>query len=767
MFTHYLKIAFRNLFKYKTQTVVSILGLAVGFTAFSFTLSWIRYEMSYDSHNPDRDRIFRVVRVDSTQIEHISSFVPDPLAQYLPMAYPEIEAATFVKANTGLFLVNDGKDSIGDVKFLMTDCSFFRVFYPEIKLSFPDPMPDLPEKVYAYSASFNKKISKYKTEKSVNFLGIVPDRDFHSNVPYEQIQFIKQPSPNDTNCPWCAARSGALYIRLHKNADINKLSEKLKSMEVESEDRTLYFTFNVFPLKEARYKVPDTKANIKFAHLKIFAIVSLLVIFCGLFNYIMLFVNRIKLRSRELALRKISASTNVQLIVLLITEFLIVLLLSLLIGGILTEWLFPQFLKLSQIDAPKSFFIIEAVFYSIGIVICSILAVIVPAFYFMKRSVRENIQPETKSFGGIKNIFTLSSLFVQLVVGVLMIFCTLVFLTQLYFLNNTDIGLNRKNVATVAGLPIAKSELKSLPNIENAIHFSQEFLPKRSSATVSITSDEGTPDEQTHNYELYRVDGADFLDFFEIKLIKGRNLHLYETNACLINETASKILGGEAAIGKKLEREIVGIIPDLKTNSPLLSVQPAIYIAWDEQTTKNFSNYFAYRFAEGKRYETEQALQNIIDNYGQNKYPVQFLYMDDEFSNYTKSERYLFILLSIMTAVAILIAVFGIYSIITLACSQRRKEIAIRKVNGARVREIFILFFKEYFLATIIACIVAFPVGYLIMQRWLEQYVRRISIEFWMFASVLVLIIVVVFLSIFFRVWKAANENPAEVVKAE
>ena len=124
-------------------------------------------------------------------------------------------------------------------------------------------------------------------------------------------------------------------------------------------------------------------------------------------------------------------------------------------------------------------------------------------------------------------------------------------------------------------------------------------------------------------------------------------------------------------------------------------------------------------------------------------------------------------LVSTMTGVAILIAVFGIYSMITLACNQRRKEMAIRKVNGAKAKEILALFFRQYFAVTEAACAVAFPVGVHVMQRWLEQYTRRVSMEWWLFAGVFVLVVAIVFISMAFRVWKAANENPAEVVKSE
>ncbi|HUI32432.1 MAG TPA: FtsX-like permease family protein, partial [Dysgonamonadaceae bacterium] len=141
--------------------------------------------------------------------------------------------------------------------------------------------------------------------------------------------------------------------------------------------------------------------------------------------------------------------------------------------------------------------------------------------------------------------------------------------------------------------------------------------------------------------------------------------------------------------------------------------------------------------------------------------------MEEIYAEYSKSERYLLILLSIMTGVAIAIAVFGTYSVITLACQRRRKEIAIRKVNGANVLEILLLFLREYFLITVVACVVAFPIGAFLMQQWLEQYVRRVSMEWWLFVGLFLLMLLLVLASVLFQVVRAAKQNPAEVVKSE
>ncbi|MDD2727366.1 MAG: FtsX-like permease family protein, partial [Proteiniphilum sp.] len=175
---------------------------------------------------------------------------------------------------------------------------------------------------------------------------------------------------------------------------------------------------------------------------------------------------------------------------------------------------------------------------------------------------------------------------------------------------------------------------------------------------------------------------------------------------------------------------------------------------------------FAYRYSEGQREATEQEIKRLAAEKFDNRH-LWIDNMEDIYASYTRSERYLLILLSIMTGLAILIALFGAYSIITLACRRRRKEIAIRKVNGATVREILQLFLREYLLITLLACLVAFPAGVLVMQRWLEQYTRRVSMEWWLFAALFLLMVLLVLASVLLQVVRAARQNPAVVVKSE
>jgi len=765
MVLYYLRVAWRNLLKYKAQSFISIMGLAIGFMAFSFTMSWISFEDTYDSFNPDADRIYQVVKVDPKLPGGIQKTTPEPLPLYLESSFPEVEAATSAYAYKGFFYFNSQKDSIADCYQIITDTSFFNVFYADNKPLIKHPIPS---DVFYATESMMQRLKAVGEDPIPFFSGSIPDRSYHSNVPFDVIQIRPRRPRKEDDCDWC--RSHAItFLKVKEGVDVNALAKKMSHIEVENSQQGI-MSFQLIPLRKAHYQIPSEETVIQFNHLKIFAAVSLMVIFCGLFNYLMLFVNRINMRGKELALRKVNASSDKQLLLMLMTEFLLVLLISLFIGGLLTECLYPSFLKLSMIEAPRSYFMLEALLYGCSIAIISIVTVFFPIRLLMKRSIRENIQPETKVFGGIQNRFTVISLLIQLIFGVLLLFCSVVFYMQLRNLNRVDIGFDRFNINTIqswsGAVPI--DEIRKIKGVEEVMPFFPIFLPRggRSSFNISETGDKKFPEEV--EFEIFNVNGPDFTQFFSIPILSGRNLREGIEEECLINETAKRLLGYDDPVGKKLQNWlIVGVIPDLYIDSPLLPVLPGVYRSQQSKEPDNggLSSFYVYRYSPDNRIETEQAILAVFAKNGVTK-GVTILNMDDVYTNYTKSERYLLVLLGLMTLVALLIVTFGVYSMITFSCNQRRKEIAIRKVNGARIAEIFMLFIKQYVFVTVLACIIAFPIGVYVMQRWLEQYVCRIYLEWWIFVSVFSLVLLIVIGGILSKLYQAASENPAETVKS-
>lgn len=247
-----------------------------------------------------------------------------------------------------------------------------------------------------------------------------------------------------------------------------------------------------------------------------------------------------------------------------------------------------------------------------------------------------------------------------------------------------------------------------------------------------------------------------------------------ETDKVILNETAVKFLGMTDPIGKNLYlnegnvKTIIGIVRDFHITAPTIPVNPIMLIG-----NHGFSHKFwggrgdiLVKFHEGKWKE----LKNEIENLFSQSYPTtryKFVNVEEGYEEYLKSEKVLMKLISFVSMVCILITIFGIFSLITLSCEQRRKEIAVRKVNGATAKNIMTMFIKEYMLLLIFASTIAFPIGYVLMNHWLESYVRRTSINLWIYTTIFAGIAIIILLCIGWRVWQAAQQNPAEVIKSE
>ncbi len=776
MILHYLKIAWRNIPKYKTQSIISIVGLAIGFTAFSFTMSWIRYETGYDSHNPNADQIYCVEELGS-----IYNSTSLGLTNYLRENFPEVEAACNVFSSQIILteeqIKSEWEQYVNDYRFsVSTDTAFFSVFYPDIKVKYPNPLPEkatILTKSIADKWNINPQMIGEVIE-SLDFtpIAIVNDKSLHSNVAFNHMD-VSIPTDEELEALQSLwdYHSGLTYFRLHKGASINKIVEALDNLQIPDEIEPR--SYKIYPLRKAHYLLSNDDANIKLETLKQFSIVALLVIISALLNYIMLFLTRIKARKREFALNKVNGASTKKILLLLTFEFLIILLGAIFVGGLLTELLFPAFSRFSMIIAPKSYFITSVLWYSSIIIVVSTITLLVFVYRFVQKSIHENITHKTNSAHIFKINFSQFAIFVQLFIGILLIFCTSVVFNQ-YHLMDQRVGYNRNGLMVYGTnndkFPI--SEIKKIPGIGDFIVNSESIFSwsngRQRTTELDITNQEGKTEK--HSLSIKFVD-TNFRAFLEIPLLQGRDMLPSDEKVYFANEKAAMELGGDPVGYTVYGTPIIGVIPNLQIESPLVAIEPILYLL-DSSDNIQMCNNITFRS------ENDSITKRVRDWFdkefpptdtgrGYSFYNYYHMNIDDNFKEFTKSERNLLALISLITVVAILIALFGIYSMVTLSCNQRRKEIAIRKVNGAKVKEIFALFFKEYFYITLFAAIVAFPIGSFIMQRWLEQYTRRVTLAWWLYAAVFILISFIVFASIFLRVRRAAKENPADVVKSE
>lgn len=772
MIQHYFKIAFRNILKYKTQSIISILGLAVGFTCFALANLWIHYEMTYDAYHEGADRMYILCKESVFGVNGYSTSMPYPASTLLKNDFPEVEAAcAYTRWGQETDVKADGR--VVRTCEMQADSCFMNMFnisvlsgsmdfmYSDEKIALTE---DVAMRLFGSVDVLGKEVKNYNDDTRT-ICAILANLN-HSNVTFGcwgQGEYFRK-WQND----WYNG-SFEIIIKLRKGTDPIAFQRKLAANETKADPRDPHGVFEnirLIPLDEYHYSSINRYKSFQFYYLILFSVAGALVILCSLFNYLSLFITRMRIRSREIELRKVCGSSIGGVVILLFIEYLYIILLSGILGMALVEMALPAFKKMSGVSGNIYG---ESLLYFVGILLLSLL-LLVP--FAIRRSHIRNT--------GNKYMLRKVSIAFQLAIGLLVTFCIIVMMKQIYYLTNTDLGWERKNIASINLLYPDKDfetiadKIKQFSCTKEVITEHCCLLPKSSGFSQSFKNWDGKEDGMKSIDMLSLWNCEKIVSFYNLQLLEGEMVKPTETNKIMINESAVKALGMSEPIGKKLYLDnrawtITGIIKDFHITAPTEPIQPYTLITEDILKNSGFSigkGQILIKFHDGKWKE----LKNRIDSIFTYEYPeVRYkLYnTEEEYTGYLKSEDTLIKLLSFIAIVCMLIAAFGIFSLVTLSCEQRRKEIAVRKVNGAAIKDILLMFVKEYMLLLIIASVIAFPVGYVLMKRWLENYVEQTVISAWIYFAIFGGIMIVIFACIGWRVWQAARQNPAEVIKSE
>ena len=787
MIKHCLKIAIRNLVKYKVQSAVSILGLAVGFVCFSLSLYWIHYEMTYDHFRQNADRIYMVRTNDEYTEGKISTRVPYSLAAYLAQHFPDIAVAAPFHLISERISVND---KYQDAVFSSADSAWMnlmdiRIIKGNRNFMLPKDNAEIAiteeaaKKWFRTEDPIGKEVKMLRRTKKI--CAIVQAENRHTNFPFD---FIGNPELGKT---WWYI-TWSILIKVKPDTDIEELESKINAnLPAELKQVTLTRKTGIeriilTPLSKLHYAKDfrdDKEAGITFQYIIYFSIAGILIITCALINYLTLFINRMRVRQREMALRMIHGANIRSLVSLLTVEFLLLLACAVTTGFLLIEICFPSFIELTGIDTAKSSLYGEA-FLFIGLISLIILTAIIGLLYILyHRSLHLSLRYNTGRSTGTQ--LRRGSIVLQLFVCLSFIGCTVLINQQLDYLRHRDLGLKIKNRGSFSVMgdmdytPLIR-KIKELPMITEVMQPDYYPIVSQLTAIGQFDNWEGLdiPIDTPVPVKLF-LGKEDFFRFYDITLLAGEwldDLSTYED--IIINESLARRMGWspQEAIGKHIIQSyitytIVGVVKDCHYGAPTLPIPHTGFLVGEQMGLMQRSAGILFKYKEGTWNECRKALEHF---YQTECSPENILRLNSEeevYNNYLRSEEMLTRLLSFASLVCILTAMFGIYSLVTLTCEQRRKEIAIRKVNGATVWSILFLFFREYLIMLCIAALFAFPITYVIIKQWILNYVRQVSISPLPFILILIGLALTVIAGISWRVWKAANENPAEVIKNE
>lgn len=806
MFRNYFKIALRNLLKQRVFSIVNILGLSFGMAASLIILNYLNFERSYDTFHDKADRIYRVPMqiTENGGATQTFAFTYPPVATSMLQDFPEVEAAVRWRGQGGVIQVGEDEQNYTEQGTLFfVDKSVFKVFsFPFAKGNAATALQGLNDivitestaKKYFGDAEPIGKTVHYRDE-DYTVSAVLKDVPQNSHIQFTILfnfdNYIHLVETNGgrirDNWGWSDYYT---YVLLKPGTDVAALqakmpafAERYKGADMKETNYTMQFDLE--PLKDIHLKSSydyEFPGNGNFKYLGFLAIAGALILIIAWINYINLSTARALDRSKEVGIRKVVGAFRHQLIRQFLAEALLVNVISVAIGIAIFQFSLPFFRELVGKDIPGfslmnwQFWLALAAMFAIG----SLLAGFYPAF------VMSSFRPIQVLKGGTiletgrsgKNLLRKVLVVGQFAAAIVLIAGVVGLYRQMQYMRQIDLGVNIDQTLVIQEVIFRDStallkvkslltELERQPGIVTAS--ASTDIPGKEVGNSTTFWKKGT-----HNEKRARTLGVDtkFIDNYGLKIIAGRefgeDFGTEQTNV-ILNETAVRILGFESpetAVGQQVtysdgDLTIVGVLKDYHQESLRNDYDPIVFYA----NTGTWS-FYSMKVNTGDMPKTLAAVEKTWKSYFPGS-PYQSFFLDDFYNAQYKADQQFNTILWSFTILAIIVACLGLLGLSAFTLSKKSKEISVRKVLGASAGQIVSLVTKEYFALILIACAVALPLSYILMQRWLETYVFRIHIGWWFFVLPILGIVLIAAVTVSWQSLRAAAANPADALRSE
>ncbi|NDV59568.1 ABC transporter permease [Bacteroides sp. 519] len=797
MLLHYIKNAFRNIVKYKLQSIINIIGISIGLISFIFGYQWFKYETSYDSFFPRSTDIYEIIGIE-TQTGKKTDRLPFVLIEALKRDFPEVEQIIPLYERFGSnFKVDERLLSEAEEEFI--DESFFEYFPPNVICGQQTGLGAKDEDLiitrsYAIKnfgspeEALNVKITGGYTDylEVVSVIDDYPENSMFHHVEafHTDVMTRKHAHHIPENLRW-KQNEVKLYVCLNTKSDKTKFKDKLVNYLVDNNYNT-GLQLEAVTLTAVRHTL-GTDHSFNINYIRIFVVATFILLVCVLFNFINLWVNNIYNRIKEMRLRHSIGAGRISLVFQLLMEVVIQFVFILILSCCLIELLLPLFIKVFDIKVETNYlwsnFLIT---YFISLLI--IILISLPSLLaFIRRSALQlSGGVQAHQIGFVRNV----GMIFQMGICVAFMFCALCISHQVYYMMNKDLGFKKNGliyfIMTNRDREATVREFESIPLITNftgagILRYSHEPY------VTNLVNWEGKPEDYKPNFQIIDAD-SEFVRTFELDIVEGEMFGTLELSKdryangkqVLINEEAARIIGIDNIVGGTIQRwngmmqngtflmkdiTVVGIIKNFQSASFRNPILPQII----EQVSNRYGSYtYFVRVPEDKENEGIKQIRAAFKKQALDVDPEPEIYtMNEIFSQLHKSEEgslRLFVLLAILS---VIISLFGIYSISYSTMQRRRKEVAVRKVMGGSTRNIIRMFICEYLRIVVVANILFIPFSWYFIHKWIQQFSYRAPIGWGELIIVIALSTLFVLLTILGHILKVSSENPAEVVKSE
>ena len=792
MIRNFFKVAYRSLLRNKGFSVINITGLAIGMSAAILILLWIQDELSYDEFHENKDRIYEAWnRVPFDGKLSLWNSVPAPLGPALEKDIPEVERTVRVTSYEGLL-------SVGDKKIVksghMVDTGFLQMF------SFPmlegDPttalngihslvLTEKTAKALFGNEEALGKIVKLENRDNFTVTGIVKDPPTNSRFDFEYLlprSYKKYGEGQDLG--W-SDNSTPTYVLLRPNANFAAVSAKIKDLKQKydgGEAKKIKWEYFIYPLKRWHLYssftngVEDNSGRIGFV--KLFGVIAGFILLIACINFMNLSTARSEKRAKEVGIRKSIGAQKSSLISQFIGESVFLAFLAGSIALLIVQVCLPAYNQLTYKSLSINYGNIYTWIGFIGFILFTgLLAGSYPAFFL------SSFQPVKVLKGTFKKANALVTprkvlVILQFTFAIVLIICTIIVKQQIDYARERKMGYNKDNLVyhfMTGDIPknyeLIKNELLSA-GIAKSITKTNSPITDRWSDGWGQSWEGKDPEDKTSFDRFLSDEGLG--NTVGLQFVQGRDFDLKkfptDSTGLIINESALKVMKFKDPIGKVvgdlgIDWRIVGVVKDFILTNPYEPINPLLICG----AKSRFMTFQVMQIKLNGGNGTAKNLSGaeaIFRKYNP-EYPFDVKFVDEAYAKNFEREKLQGTLAALFAGLTIFISCLGLFGLATYMAENRIKEIGIRKILGASVTGITTLLSKDFVKLVLISFLIATPLAWWGMEKWLQNYTYRVNVEWWVFALAGILSVVIALLTVSYQSIRAALGNPVNSLRAE
>ena len=794
MLANYLKIALRTLWKNKVYSGINVAGLSIGLACCLAIGLYILDELTYDRFNTHYDSIYRVVekQKQANGIYNVA-VTPGPLAATLTKDFPDVLQTTRVGRWSGI--LTQGRQAAEAENMFFVDPSFFSLFTFPLVLGNVNKVFLSPDEIIISESMAERFFGKNWTKTAIlgkpfnlnndhtlTLAGVVKNPPEHSHLQFDVLLPFRYLEQNDEWSMKWNSNSYHTYVRLRPETNLASFDEKIQLHLKRYADRNDAI-LSLQPLRDIYLKSnfdfqSDWGKRSNILYVRIFLTVGLIVLLIAIVNFINLATARASQRAREVGVRKTIGAQQSSLIVQFLGESFLLTTIAVAGALLLIQTLLPLFNSLADKNLNLPYQDVRFWGILLGLTVAvSLLTGLYPAFFL------SSFRP-ARVLKGVFTIRTGQTFRQSLVVGqfalsIVLAIATVVIYQQLNFIQTKKLGFDKSQLLYVrlkgdlrAKALVIKQAIQHLPGVAHVSTTTSNLVDVMNSGTIEWQGQ--TPKDEFLITNM-NVD-ADFVKTTGMSLSSGRNFSAQITSdtsskqgSYLINEAATKRMGWTpaSALGKTIkfwgmDGKVIGVLQDFHFRPLRVAIEPFIF----RYRPKDYYFNLLIKTQPNAVQGTLTDIRKIYKTY-ESTYPISYGFVDQDLNKQYRTEQRTGQIVLYFSVIAILVSCLGLFGLTTFTTEQRIKEIGVRKVLGASVRSIVTLLSKDFVKLVLVAILIASPVAWWASNIWLQDFVYRIKIEWWVFALVGALSISIALLTVGFQSVKAALMNPVKSLRSE